>query len=298
MHCLQFNMRRWLKLTFLLGALVPACASVGTPQEAVRFPSLEGGTGREPTLLNGYLFKPEDGRAHPALVFLHGCGGLINSRAQIESREADWAARFTRLGYVVLLVDSFSPRGHGEMCSQRGFDRAVYLERPRDAYGALRYLQALPFVRPDRIGLVGWSQGGGVVLLSIRSNSLGRPPELPAGDFRVAVAFYPASCRDQAHRLPWTSSVPLLVLVGDRDNWTPAEPCKAFLDEAVERGSEIDMRIYPGAYHDFDWPNNPVHELPAYRTAAGVTPIAGTDIAARDDALVRVAQFLGRYLQD
>lgn len=292
------NTSQWVRMIFLVAALTPGCAFVGTPRVDVRFPSLDAEAGHEPTLLNGYLFKPEGGETHPALVFLHGCGGLRNSHGQIESREANWAARFTRLGYVVLLVDSLSPRGHGEMCSQGGFSRTVYLDRPKDAYGALRYLQAQPFVRPDRIGLVGWSQGGGVVLLSVRSNSLGRPSDLPAGDFRAAVAFYPASCRDRAHRLPWTSPIPLLVLVGDRDNWTPAVPCKAFVDGAVERGSKIEMRIYPDAYHDFDWPNNPLHELPAYRTSAGVIPIAGTDLAARADALKRVQEFLGRYLLD
>lgn len=285
-------------MAFLVATLATGCASVDRPREDVRFVSLDAQAGREPTSLNGYLFKPEGSGRHPALVFLHGCGGLRNSRGQIESRETDWAMRFTRLGYVVLLVDSLSPRGRGEMCSQRGFNLATYLDRPKDAYGALRYLQAQPFVRPDRIGLVGWSQGGGAVLLGIRSNSLGRPPDLPAGDFRAAVAFYPASCRDRAHRLPWTSSIPLLVLVGERDNWTPAAPCKALVDGAVERGSKIEMRIYQDAYHDFDWPDDPVHELPAYRTSAGVIPIAGTDPAARDDALKRVPEFLGKYLQD
>jgi len=294
--------RRSLSLLCIVACLVvvfaAACASVGNPLEEVHFPSLDAQAGREATMLDGYLFRPEDGETHPALVFLHGCGGLRNSHGQIESREAEWAASFTRLGYVVLLVDSFSPRRHGEMCSQRGFDRTVYVARPKDAYGALRYLQTLPFVRPDRVGLVGWSQGGGAVLLSIRLHSLGRPSELPAGDFRAAVAFYPASCTDRAHRLPWTSSIPLLVLVGDHDNWTPAAPCKAFVDGAVERGSKIEMQIYPDAYHDFDWPNDPVHALPAYRTRAGVIPIAGTGAAARDDALQRVPGFLARYLQD
>jgi dienelactone hydrolase len=285
-------------MAFLVAALTPGCAVVGTQREEVRFSSLDAAAGREPTILNGYMFKPEGGETHPALVFLHGCGGLRNSRGQIESREAGWAASFTRLGYVVLLVDSLSPRGRGEMCSQRGFKRAVYLDRPKDAYGALRYLQAQPFVRPDRIGLVGWSQGGGVVLLSIRSNSLGRPEEWPASDFQAAVAFYPASCKEQAHRLPWTSPIPLLVLVGERDNWTPAAPCKAFVEGAVERGSKIEIRIYPNVYHDFDWPNNPVHELPAYRTTKGVIPIAGTDPAAHVDALKYVPEFLGRYLQN
>jgi dienelactone hydrolase len=247
--------------------------------------------------LDGYLYRPEGGGAHPALVLLHGCGGLTSANGKIHSREVDWAARFVDLGYVVLLVDSFAPRAHGEMCSQRGFDRVLYRERPKDAYAALQYLQTQPFVRPDRVGLVGWSQGGGVVLFSIRSESLGRPIEMTGPDFMAAVAFYPASCRDQAHRIPWTSAIPLLVLLGDHDNWTLAGPCQTLVKGAIERGSKVEMRVYPGANHDFDWPDLSERELKAYRTSAGVVPIVGTDADARADALQRVPQFLNEYLQ-
>ena len=65
---------------------------------------------------------------------------------------------------MVLLVDSLGPRSHGEMCSITGFDPTLYRKRPHDTYGALSYLQQLPFVRGDRIGLIGWSQGGGITL--------------------------------------------------------------------------------------------------------------------------------------
>ncbi len=57
------------------------------------------------------------------------------------------------------------------------------------------YLQAQPFVRGDRIGLLGWSQGGGATLFSIGAQSTAGPPT-SQGDFRAAVAFYPASCND------------------------------------------------------------------------------------------------------
>src|SRR5258708_28264989 len=92
------------------------------------------------------------------------------------------------------MVDSFRPRDDGEMCSIQGFELDLYRTRPKDAYGALWYLQSQPFVRGDRIGLVGWSQGGGVTLISIGAQSLGRPANLPQGDFRATVAFYPDSC--------------------------------------------------------------------------------------------------------
>jgi dienelactone hydrolase len=266
-------------------------------QEPVHFPSLEdNGLGRSPTTLDGYLFRPAGEGKRAAVVFLHGCSGLF-ARASgfIHPRELDWARELNQRGYVVLMADSFGPRNQGEMCSQGGFNREVYLKRPRDAYAALLFLQAQPYVRPDRIGVIGWSEGGGAVLFPIGAQSLGRPAQLPQGDFRAAVAFYPASCNERRQQ-GWTSTIQLLVLVGADDVWTPAAPCKELLDGAAARGANIEIQVYPGAYHDFDWPNMARHESPNFRTAAGVVPIQGTDPAARQDALSRVPAFLGRYL--
>jgi dienelactone hydrolase len=272
--------------------------SAGTAQQLVHFPSLEdNGPGQAPTILDGYAYLPAGEGRHPAVVFLHGCGGLFSrTTGLIGTRERDWAAELTQRGYAVLMVDSFGPRDQGEMCSQQGFSATVYRKRPRDAYAALLFLQAQSYVRPDRVAVIGWSEGGGVVLFSIRTQSLGRPGQLPHGDFRAAVAFYPASCSETKQKMPWASTIPLLALVGAGDVWTPAAPCKQLIDGAVARGSPIELRIYPGAYHDFDWPNMPMHEAPRFRTAAGVVPIQGTDPAARQDALARVPAFLDHYM--
>jgi dienelactone hydrolase len=261
-------------------------------QETVHFASLDG-----TTELDGYLYRPSGEGRHPAVVGLHGCSGLFSrATGAIAPIYREWAAELNRLGYVVLLVDSFRPRNHGEMCSILGFELDLYRALPKDAYGALWYLQSQPFVRGDRIALVGWSQGGGVALFSIGAQSLGRPANLPQGDFRAAVAFYPGSCNIERQPSDWSSRIPLLVLMGAEDVWTPAAPCQAFLDRAIGRGAPIEMQIYPGAYHTFDAPNQTRTELPAYRTRAGVVPIVGTDPAARQDALVRVPAFLARYL--
>ena len=278
---------------------IPTPGSTSAPiRDTVRFASLDATATQPATMLDGYLFRPAGTGPHPALVFLHGCGGLISRSGSIQTREADWAARLTALGYVVLMVDSLTPRDQGEMCSQSGFKLPIYLSRPKDLYAALRYLQAQPYVRPDRIGAMGWSQGGGTILLGIRADSLGRPADARQPDFRAAVAFYPGSCRDRAHRVPWTSAIPLLVLLGESDNWTALEPCKAFVAGAVGRGSPVEMHVYPGAYHDFDWPNLPMRSLTAYRTAAGVVPITAMDPAAREDALRRVPDFVAKHLRD
>jgi dienelactone hydrolase len=261
-------------------------------QDSVHFPSLDG-----TTQLDGYLYRPAGEGRHPAIVGLHGCSGLFSrATGSIAPIFRDWAAELNRRGYVVLLVDSFRPCNHGEMCSIQGFELDLYRTRPKDAYGALWYLQSQPFVRGDRIGLVGWSQGGGVTLFSIGAQRLGRPATLPQGDFRAAVAFYPGSCNVERQPADWTSRIPLLVLIGAEDVWTPAAPCKAFLDGAIGRGARIEMQIYPGAYHVFDAANQPRRELPEYRTRAGVVPIIGTEPAARQDALARLPAFLARYL--
>jgi dienelactone hydrolase len=86
------------------------------------------------------------------------------------------------------------------------------------------------------------------------------------------------------------------VLLGGGDVWSPAVPCQQLLDAAAARGSPVELKVYPGACHDFDWPDMRVHESPKWRTAAGVVPIQGTDPAVRRDALVRVPAFLDRYL--
>jgi dienelactone hydrolase len=279
-----------------LAALLLSYAAVSA-QEHVQFSSLgDNGAGLPATILDGYVFRPVGGESRPAVVFLHGCAGLFSrTSGLIETRERAWAKDLNGRGYVVLMVDSFGPRNHGEMCSQSGFDRELYQKRPRDAYAALLYLQAQPYVQPDRIGIIGWSEGGGAVLYAIRTQSLGRPTELPRGDFRAAVAFYPASC-DERRQQGWTSTIPLLALLGSGDVWTRAMPCKELLDAAAARGSRIELQVYPGAYHGFDRANSPIRKYPEYRTATGVVPIQGTDPAARQDALTRVPAFLARFL--
>jgi len=282
-------MHRLLAVLLSLWGLATSAAA----QEAVHFASLDGAPS---TTLDGYLFRPTKGPGPaPAVVFLHGCGGLISGIShQIMSRETDWAKRLNELGYVVLMVDSFTPRGSGEMCSQSGFKAWLYMKRPADAYGALAFLQTQPYVARDKIGMIGWSNGGGAVLFALGKH--GKPAGFTGPDFRAAVAFYPGSCDAQRVGTDWTSAVPLLILQGEKDVWTPMAPCKAVAEHAVALGGPVEFHAYPGAYHDFDWPNLKRKELTSYTTSKGVVPITGEDPAAHADAIQRVQAFLGRHL--
>jgi dienelactone hydrolase len=288
-------------------ALAPAAAAQQAEPDApdnraletVHFASLDGKTN-----LTAYLGRHPGDAPRPAVVLMHGCSGLLNAQARIIPLYRAWMRALFAKGYDVLTVDSAASRGFGQTCTA-GPDRiTMWRDRPSDAYAALGYLQAQPAVQPDRIALMGWSQGGGVVLLTINDKSIGRPAALKH-DFKTAVSFYPGACSETYQSKPWTAvepqgwtaQLPLLVLFGAADTWTPLAPCEAFLMGAKARGNPVELKIYPSAVHAFDAPNLPRTELSAYRTGNGPVPVIGTDRQARADAFPRVLEFLKLHLQ-
>jgi dienelactone hydrolase len=267
--------------------------------ETVHFTSLDGVTN-----LTAYLGRHPGDAPRPAVVLMHGCSGLRNAEGRIFGNHRAWMRALFAKGYDVLTVDSAGSRGFGQTCTA-GPDRiTMYRDRPKDAYAALQYLQAQPFVRPDRVGLMGWSQGGAIALLSVNDKSIGRPAALKQ-DFVAAVAFYPGACSERQQSKPftqvepqqWTTAIPLLVLFGEADVWTLFPPCEAFISAAKARGNPVELKSYPSAVHGFDAPNQPRKELPDYRLPDGRIPVIGTDKEARADAFPRVLEFLKLRLE-
>lgn len=199
-----------------------------------------GETSKASEVIEGYLSKPEASGPFPAIVYLHGCGGLSeNTRKRVADLLTGW-------GYVSLAVDSFSTRGIKEACT------AQMPNRKGDALGALSYLSKLPFVDPQRIGLVGASQGG---IVALELGSTGSIPQAGVFDipedlnFKAAVAYYPM-CRFAGDEL----TLPTLILIGELDDWSLASDCQRFMKRRAGRGAPVDLIVYPGAYHDFDVP--------------------------------------------
>jgi dienelactone hydrolase len=177
---------------------------VGCTQHA-RFPSASSS---QQTMLEGSLYRPQGDGPFAALLLLHGCSGLGENAFR-------WASWLKDEGYVALVVDSFSPRHISNICGPQGWMTLGISERVWDAFGALSYLRTLPFVERDRIGVMGWSRGGMTALRA--GGKLLQPPD---GGFRVAVAFYPACAGNLSKE-----GIPALLLLGELDDWTPAEPC-------------------------------------------------------------------------
>ena len=236
--------------------------------------------------LNAVMYRPAGAGPFPAVVALHGCGGLYGRDGGLSARHADWGERLSKLGFIVLFPDSFGSRGAGSQCSTTSRVARPSAERVADALAAKSFLQSRPDVKPEAVSLMGWSNGGSTVLHAVEPGAAARGR---APDFTRAVALYPG-CRTLVEHGNWRSRLPLLILIGASDDWTPAARCNALAQQAAN----VSIVLYPGAYHDFDYPDMPLRTRSGLAYTADRSGVAhtGTEPAAREDALRRVPAFL------
>jgi dienelactone hydrolase len=241
--------------------------------------------------LQGMLYRPAGPGPYPAVVGLHGCGGLNAHPAVSQQLYGEWAKVLTADGFVVVFPDSFGSRGLGPQCRVRQTKVRPSRERVSDANAARRWLQTQNFVRGDHISLLGWSDGAIAALWAVRPNSV---PHDGSADFRSAVALYPG-CR-RLRQTAWSARVPTLILIGAADDWTLASTCQQMVAGARGRSARAEIVVYPGAHHEFDRADSPLRLRTGLARTADPSGRAhrGTNPAARADALKRVPQWLAR----
>lgn len=276
------SLTRAMTLAIGLVALLAVPAIAGG-YERVRIP-------HDDYQLDAVLFRPTGPGPFPAVVALHGCGGLWREPDKLSTRHSDWGERLAATGLIVLMPDSYGSRGLGSQCGVKDVTIRASRERVGDAMAARRWLQERADVRRDAIALLGWSGGGSTILAAIRKD---RRPADRQPDFARAVAFYPG-CRTQSESGSFEARLPTLILMGDADDWTPPAPCDFLAKSARARGEPVELVLYPGAVHDFDHPRLDRREKEgvAYSASGTGKVTVGTDPAARDDAIRRVKAFL------
>ena len=238
---------------------------VGSPA-AVEF------KGEDSLTLKGKLEKPKGDGPFPAVVLLHGCDGIN------DEHDSMWASRLKKWGYITLQVDSFGPRGDSFICADDDLMKKYVSKRALDAHDAKSYLAGLQFVDPKRIAVMGWSHGGMSTIASVS--------EMPAKEtvpFQAAIALYPY-CYKTLDDL----NAPLLILIGALDDWCPAELCSSNMPKEGKSKHEVILKVYPGAYHNFDWSGMDV-------TLMGHT--LRYNYKAESEAIVQVREFLEKHLK-
>src|ERR1043166_946135 len=114
--------------------------------------------------LKSFLYRPAGDGPFPAVVALHGCGGLAGRSGPVAVRYRDWGERLVADGFAVLFPDSFGSRGLASLCSIRERSVRTARERVADALAARHWLQSQGWVVPNRVSLLGWQNGGGAAL--------------------------------------------------------------------------------------------------------------------------------------
>ena len=302
-------MKRWLVALLCAGFASLACAFPRPLDVSFASVDRDAATATAVTL-HGFLLLPAGPvppGGFPAIIALHGCGGLYSTReghdGELAERMALRARSYVRDGYAVLFADSFRARGLREICTVRHGARTVTAAKRRlDALGALAYLATRADIAPGRVALVGWSHGGSAVLQAVNTRDAvvagffdapGAPPF-----FRAAVAFYPGCATPRKAGDGYRPGTPTRIHIGLLDDWTPASTCVDLGREMAERDEDLLVTTYADSYHAFDSPTGTLQ----HRTDVpnGVEPGRGVHVgpnpAARSAANASVRAFLHQRL--
>ena len=99
--------------------------------------------------------------------------------------------------------------------------------------------------------------GGAATLYAIDRNMAGQYFDQ---SFRAAIAYYPRCVVVSEPAM----TAPVLILIGEADQWNRADACKTMRNLARPDSASIDLTVYPGVHHAFD-----VAQLKPGRSSAG-----------------------------
>jgi carboxymethylenebutenolidase len=196
-------------------------------------------------LMPVYVCRPVGAGPHPAVIVVMEAFGL---NAHIK----DVSERIAREGYVAIAPDLFYRFG-SPIVPYEDVPRAIaYIQRLDDAAlmaelgVVIQHLKALPEVRSDRIGIVGFCVGGRIAFLTACRH--------PAA-IKVAVSFYGGGIAADTPSAPINLAdriqCPVLCLFGEADKMIPMDQVRR-LDETLKRLKKTaEVKVYKGAGHGF-----------------------------------------------
>ena len=157
----------------------------------------------------------------------------------------EYIKMYQEMGFATFELNSFQSRNiTSTVGSQVEITTATMI---LDAYRAFEKLAKHPNIDKDRVSITGWSLGGAVTLFSAWKPV----KEAITSDLKFAshLAFYPP-CFFDLENTEFTDS-PIHILIGELDNWTPADPCLNFVNK-ISNNSNVDLTIYANSHHSFD----------------------------------------------
>ena len=200
------------------------------------------GATEQPATITAELSLPSSGGRVPAVIVLHSCAGVTPSIGA-------WARALTRLGYAALVVDSFGGRAVKEVCT--GKSSVSIGSRLADLFRAHELLVTHPRIDAQRVGVLGFSQGGWAVLWASHSQYQRRFMRGTAPPPSAYAAFYPAGCNVQLIK-ETDVTAPVRIFHGSADDWTTIEHCRDWVARRRQADQDVALVEYEGARHGFD----------------------------------------------
>ncbi|MGH9439881.1 MAG: dienelactone hydrolase family protein [Terriglobia bacterium] len=256
---MQSKRTAWMLALALLVPFIPANALLAVPVKT-RMVSYRSGS----ETVKGFFAEPQSPGKHPALVVIHEWWGLTPWVKQ-------QAVKLASHGYVSLAVDLYRGQVTTDPSVAHQLARGVPHDRAiRDLQAAFNYLAAQPNVDKDKIGDIGWCMGGGysIELAEIE-------PRLAACVVNYGALPADADTIQKIH-------APVLESSGADDRGITPQMVRQFQAAMKAGGKRASVKIYPGAAHAFENPDN----------KEGYRPEAAADAWRR--TVTFLAQTLGR----
>lgn len=262
-------MQRIVGCRWLAGllALIAAAAAFGQPAAVSSFASapgngvyafpswtpktlpdlMRGDKGDETVNIVGHLFLPPGDQKVPAVVLVHGSGGLYSAELDY------WPRQFNAAGIAVFVIDMFGPRGVRSTADDQS--AVPFSADIADSFAALRLLATHPRIDAKRIAAIGFSRGGTAVLRSAVEPIIASQ-KLPDGlQFAAIVPVYSGGCSGIFRlvvRPGVFSKAPMLFVHGSADDYAPMAPCQDYAERIRAAGTPVEFAVIEGAHHKFD----------------------------------------------
>ena len=255
---------------------------------------IEGASQGDGKTLDALVYVPSGSGPHPALVALHGAGGIFPYQLW-------WARELSKKGFVVLFIDHYCTRGYlcehatDDSDSKRGaimrdWQQVSPRQRVADAAAGYNWLSNKNYINKSKIGLIGWSWGGSAALFV---HKISGRLSLPNGGFKATIAFYP-NLQYLIDKPEWIRTGPIkqpvLILYGKNDVIESDESYDVL--KSSDFPAPIKVLGFEGAYRKFD-------ELGHYREkfhpSIGKFPKAFQKTSF-ERSILEVNKFLSKYM--
>ena len=236
------------------------------------------------------LYMPKDtSKPVPLIVVAHSCAGFSQNGYRNWREWAEWA---NKKNFAAVLIDSWTGRSFGDVCSQPSLANTIYPVRVKDSYEVATEIANTKNIDKSKIFLIGGSHGGRLAYEVLTKNSVDQFPSDRYIRFAGAIGLYPG-CSAYMSKEPTQS--PLLLIVGEIDDWTLPQHCYNLASTAKyskESGYDINIEVIKDAGHSFDyyWVQTVMRGIVGQGGKVGVS-IGGTR-AQRKEAEQLIESFL------